>query len=119
MPGGDSYSAIYSNFEKWVGEPIVLDGTATAVQLPDIDVPDGIGLFIVARSTNGGNIFFGATQPLAENASRRMLLAPGEGRTFFVTNAKAFWAVSAAAGDILEVMVESGKGGRTGVIPAI
>lgn len=70
----------------------------TAVQLPDLLIPDSFEIVVRALPGNTDNIYLGKTKAKAESATDRLTYSKGQGLTLKVTNANQVW-VDAAVGD--------------------
>jgi len=78
----------------------------TAVQLPNVKVPDGFALVLKAKVDNNSYIYYGNSKENAENSPPRCTLAPSESIALSVTNANLLWINAAVDGDGVEYIVE-------------
>jgi len=60
-----------------------------AEQLPDVEVPEGFAVTIIAKDTNVGRVFYGGTK--AEAEARTANLDVEDYETFYVTNLNKIW----------------------------
>ncbi|MBA7611724.1 hypothetical protein ES703_18953 [subsurface metagenome] len=60
-----------------------------AEQLPDVEVPEGFAVSIIAKHTNVGRVFYGGTK--AEAEARTANLDVEDYETFYVTNLNKLW----------------------------
>jgi len=60
-----------------------------AEQLPDVEVPEGFAVSIIAKYTNVGRIFYGGTKLEAEAHTANLDVEDYE--TFYVTNLNKIW----------------------------
>jgi len=61
----------------------------TAEQLPDIEVPEGFAVSVIAKYTNTGRVFYGGTKDEAE--ARTANLDVEDYEIFYVTNLNKIW----------------------------
>ena len=60
-----------------------------AEQLPDVEVPEGFAVSIIAMHTNVGRVYYGGTK--AEAEARTANLDVEDYETFYVTNLNKIW----------------------------
>jgi len=60
-----------------------------AEQLPDVKVPEGFAVTIIAKHTNVGRIFYGGTKAEAEAHTANLDVEDFD--TFYVTNLNKLW----------------------------
>jgi len=70
----------------------------TAVQLPDVLIPDGFAIAVRALPGNTDNIYLGKSKAMAESATDRLTYSKGNGLTLKVKNANQVW-LDVAVGD--------------------
>lgn len=78
----------------------------TAVQLPNVPVPDGFALAIRAIPGNTDNIFLGNSQANAQNPALRLTFARGTGPSLYITNANLVWLDAVVVGEGIDYWVE-------------
>jgi len=61
----------------------------TAGQLPDVDVPQGFAVTVIAKDTNTGRVYYGGTKVQAEAHTANLDVEDYE--TFYVTNLNQIW----------------------------
>ena len=116
MATGDAPVTSFLNFDGWASTVVSFPTASSVSQMPNIAGPNGVAVFLYARDTNAGNLWFHRENNSVLDSNRRMTLPPGAGRTFFVTNTNLFWFAAATAADVLEIMVETGRGGQVAVL---
>lgn len=72
--------------------------------LPNITIPDGFSVTIIANINNVGQIYLSRTD--ATNANVRTTLAAGDVRTLFVTNTNLFFVAGSIAGQFVDIVAE-------------
>lgn len=78
----------------------------TAVQLPNIAIPDGFALVIKALPTNAGRVYIGHTAAAAQVPANAYSLGPNEHVELKLTNANLVYLNTAVANDGVEIVVE-------------
>ena len=79
----------------------------TAVQLPDVKVPDGCQLTIIAKPGNAGLIYLGYSKAAAESTTGRFdALDAGIAHSLKITNANLVWIDAANNGEGISYIVE-------------
>ena len=78
----------------------------TAVQLPDIDIPEGITPLIRALTTNTKNIAIGGSDVALTGATGGHLLAPGEDVYFDLQNLSALYGIADTSSQTLSYVIE-------------
>lgn len=78
----------------------------TAVQLPNITIPDGYALVIKALPTNAGRVYIGHTAADAQVPANAYSLGPNEHAELKITNANLAYLDAAVANDGVEILVE-------------
>ena len=79
----------------------------TAEQLPDVAVPDGCQLTILAKPGNAGRIYLGNSKANAESSSNRFdRLDAGIALSLKVTNANKVWVDASVSGEGISYIVE-------------
>lgn len=80
-----------------------------AVQLPDIKVPNGFKVIIMAKPSNTGYIYLGNAQVSAEDSSSRFdRLEAGDSIALQITTLKLLWFVSSVDNEGISWIVEQG-----------
>ncbi len=78
-----------------------------AEQLPDVKIPDGCQLTIIAKPGNSGNIYLGNSKDNAESSTDRFdALEAGVAVSLKITNAKLLWIDADNNGDGVSFIVE-------------
>ena len=78
----------------------------TAVQLPNIIIPDGFSLVLKARHNNTGRVYTGHTAPDAQTPALAYSLGANEFVKIRVTNSNLVYLDAAVANDGIEYIVE-------------
>ena len=78
----------------------------TALQLPDLIIPDGFELVVRALPNNTGDIYLGKSKDKAESATDRLTYSKGNGLTLKVKNANHVWVDVAVGGEGVDYWVE-------------
>lgn len=78
----------------------------TAVQLPNITIPDGYALVIKALPTNAGRVYIGHTAADAQVPANAYSLGPNEHAELKITNANLAYLDAVVANDGVEILVE-------------
>lgn len=86
-----------------IADPALLPPNNQTI-LPNITVPDGFAVTIIANINNVGQIYLSRTD--ATNANVRTTLAAGDVRTLFVTNTNLFFVASSIAGQFVDIVAE-------------
>ncbi|GAH91508.1 unnamed protein product [marine sediment metagenome] len=71
------------------GEKIVTDARYAEQLHPDMEVPEGFAVTIIAKYTNTGRVFYGGTKAEAEAHTANLDIEDYE--TFYVTNLNKIW----------------------------
>ena len=103
-----SYSVVSANLNRSdfnTGQTLVLV-PGTAVQLPNIAIPDGFTLVIKALPGNAGRIYLGHDAATAQVPANAYSLGPNEHAELNLTNANLVWLDAAVANDGVEILVE-------------
>ncbi len=79
---------------------------AQAVQFPDIAVPDGFTLQVIAWPNNANLIYVGESQSAATNLNQVVPLALGGNVGYHIKNANVLWGSAIAAGDSVTITCE-------------
>jgi len=87
-----------ANRPSWDHDHKTVAAPGTALQLPDLKIPDGFELVVRALPNNTGDIYLGKTKAKAESATDRLAYSKGNGLTLKVKNANQVW-VDVAVGD--------------------
>lgn len=81
--------------------------SGTAVQLPNLAIPDGFALVVKARKSNVGNIALGFTAGDANHTGKNYYtLVPGEAVSYNVQNANAIYIDAFVGNDGVELTAE-------------
>ena len=72
--------------------------------LPNITIPDGFALSIIANINNTGQIFLSRTD--ATDVANRTTLAAGDVRSLFITNANLVRVAGSIAGQFVDIIAE-------------
>jgi hypothetical protein len=83
----------------------------TPVQLPHIDIPDGMALQLKAWPTNGGMLMISDSRSGALDPNSAWPLIANEGIRYYVKNANVIYVSGNVVGDWLGITVEHRKGG--------
>ncbi|MDD4984409.1 MAG: hypothetical protein PHQ43_01270 [Dehalococcoidales bacterium] len=86
-----------SNKPAWTNATKTVAAAGTAEQLPDLEVPDGFALAILALSTNTGYIYFGNSKANTETHINRV--SADFGITLNVNNTNLVWIDSSVNGE--------------------
>jgi len=79
----------------------------TAVQLPDVRIPDGFKVVVMAKPGNSGYIYLGNSKVSAEDSSSYFdRLEAGDSITLQITTLKLVWCNSSVSGDGITYIVE-------------
>jgi len=79
----------------------------TAVQLPDIKVPDGFKVIIMAKPSNTGYIYLGTSKVAAEDSSSRFdRLEAGDSIALQITTLKLVWCDASVSGEGISYIIE-------------
>ncbi len=79
----------------------------TAEQLPDVTVPDGCQLTIIAKPGNAGTIYLGKSKADAESVTNRFDgLVAGLAASLKIDNANKVWVNASDDGDGVSYLVE-------------
>lgn len=112
-PDNTSVFVIRTNRAVLVNKPALTTGqkdvttAGTAVQLPDVTVPDGCQLTIIAKPGNTGYIYFGNSKANAESSTNRFdSLSAGLAVSLKVTNANLVWIDASVSGEGVSWIVE-------------
>ena len=103
-----SYSVVQADLNRAdfnTGQTLV-PVPGTAVQLPNIAIPDGYALVIKALPTNAGRIYLGHTAADAQVPANAYSLGPNEHADLKITNANLVYMDVAVANDGVEIIVE-------------
>ena len=98
--------AILENKPAWKHGQKNVAAAGTAEQLPDITVPTGCQLIILAKPTNTGYIYLGKTEADAESTTGRFeSLEAGVGIPLAFTNANLVWIDASVNGEGVSYLV--------------
>ena len=103
-----SYSVVSANLNRSdfnTGQTLVLF-PGTAVQLPNIAIPDGFTLVIKALPGNAGRVHIGHDAATAQVPANAYSLGPNEHAELNLTNANLVWLDAAVVNDGVEILVE-------------
>jgi len=96
-----------------VNRPALITGqknvttAGTAVQLPDIKVPDGFKVIIMAKPSNTEYIYLGTSKVAAEDSSSRFdRLEAGDSIALQITTLKLVWFDASVSGEGISYVVE-------------
>lgn len=79
----------------------------TAMQLPDIKIPDGFKAIILAKPTNTGYIYLGNSKVQAEDPSTRFdRLEAGDSLPLQIANLNLVWVACSVNGEGISYIVE-------------
>ena len=103
-----SYSVVTANLNRNdfnTGQTLVpIPGTA--VQLPNIAIPDGFTLVIKALPGNAGRVYIGHTAAAAQTPALAYSLGPNEHAELNLTNANLVYLDATVVNDGVEIVVE-------------
>jgi len=81
----------------------------TAVQLPEIAIPDGFKVIILAKPSNGGFIYMGTSAPQAGDATSYFdRLDAGDSISLQITTLHLIWINASVNGEGITYIVEQG-----------
>ena len=103
-----SYSVVSANLNRSdfnTGQTLV-PVPGTAVQLPNIPIPDGFTLVIKALPGNAGRVHIGHDAATAQVPANAYSLGPNEHAELNLTNANLVWLDAAVVNDGVEILVE-------------
>lgn len=103
-----SYSVVAADLNRAdfnTGQTLVLI-PGTAVQLPNIPIPDGYALVIKALSANAGRVYIGHTAADAQVPANAYSIGINEHASLKITNANLVYLDAAVANDGIEILVE-------------
>jgi len=83
---------------------MTVTSAGTAVQLPDLVIPEGFGVTITAKDTNVERIYYGGTKAEAEAHTSNLDVEDWE--TFYITNLNKLWIDSINDGEGINYKVE-------------
>jgi len=100
--------AAVPNRAAWTAQTVTVAVPGTAVQGPNVPVPDGFSVAIVFRTTQLGNPqgYMGNSMANASNPSFNTQFLKGDTRRLFITNMDLLWFDSDTAGAVFELFVE-------------
>lgn len=103
-----SYSVVTANLNRadFNTGQILVPVIGTAVQLPNINIPDGYSLVIKALSGNAGRVYIGHDAATAQVPANAYSLGPNEHAELNLTNANLVFLDAAVANDGVEILVE-------------
>lgn len=78
----------------------------TPEQLPDVSVPDGFKVIIMAKQSNTGNIYLGNSVTILSSSQRFDKLEAGDSVPLQVTNTNLIWIDSTVNGEGICYIVE-------------
>lgn len=78
----------------------------TAVQLPNVVVPEGLELVVRAKPGNTDDIYTGKSKAEASRAASKITMSPGEAIKLKVVNANLVYVDAAVSGEGVEYFVE-------------
>ena len=97
----------FSSLPNVQGEQVTVTTSGTPVQGPDVKVPAGIEVVILAHPDNTGRISIGNTSALALNtATTSMLLEAGQSLTLLIRNFDNIWFDSTVSTDKVRMFTE-------------
>ncbi|MCW3128630.1 MAG: hypothetical protein N2V75_00765 [Methanophagales archaeon] len=105
----DIYSILdlrFTNPNSWQHDHKTVTTPGTPVKLPGITIPNGYALVVRAMPTNSGNIYLGNSKENAQDASKRITLAPDESTKLEVDKASVIWIDADNAGEGVEIWSE-------------
>ena len=94
------------NTQTMIATRVVIEALNTAIELPDIPVPNGFELQIKGWPTNGGLILVSNSRPGATNLNQSWPLLANEAIGYAIQNADELWVSGTAVGDIVVLTVE-------------
>lgn len=95
------------NKSAWTHGQVDVAAAGTAEQLPDVTIPDGFYISIIAKPGNTDTIYLGKSKADAESATDRFDgLAAGLAHALRVTNANLVWVDAAEDGEGISWSVE-------------
>lgn len=95
------------NKSAWTHGQLDITTAGIAEQLPDVTVPDGFYVTIIAKPGNTGTIYLGKTKADCEDTSSRFDgLAAGLAHALRVTNVNLVWVDASVSGEGVSWSVE-------------
>jgi len=84
-----------------------ISAAGTAEQLPDVSIPNGIRVIIMAKPGNTGYIYLGSSKDNAESAINRFdRLGAGDSVALLISNLNLIWADASVNGEGISYIVE-------------
>lgn len=97
----------WGNRAEWATGQKDVTSAGTAEQLPDVSVPDGFEVVIMAKPGNTGYIYLGNSKANAESSTNRFdRLGPGDAITLKITNLNLVWIDASVSGEGITYSVE-------------
>ena len=94
------------NRDAFICPNVALPVAGAPVQMPYIEIPDGMSLVVKSHPANGGLIYIGATRPQSQNVVTAWPLVANEAIAYRVKNANSVWVTPQFANEIVCMTVE-------------
>ena len=99
--------AILPNRDSFITGQKTVTTAGTAVQLPNVRIPDGFKVIIVAMPANAGFIYLGNSKASVENVADRLnRLDAGDSIALQVTDLSTVWIDASVNGEGISYIVE-------------
>ncbi len=103
--GGTGIEPI-ENREGVQSERVTIAAAGVAYQLPDMTIPDGFAVVVIAWPDNKGIVYVAEGEIPATDPDEVTPLAPGAAVPLFIKNPNVLWVSSTQAGDHVAVTCE-------------
>jgi hypothetical protein len=106
-PGAPVTPVIVPNKNTWRHGQKIVTTAGTPVQLPDLEIPDGYAVTVIAKTGNSGYIYLGKSQADCANSVLRFDgLSAGLAHSLKVKNLKEIWVDANVDGEGVSWSVE-------------